>query len=54
MGILTTIKDPQLEQARENLVAEDRVCPECKAPFVTSKATLAAPEPATQLGSIEP
>lgn len=42
MGILTTVKDPQLEHARANLVAEDRVCPECKAPFTTSKETLSA------------
>lgn len=45
MGILSTVKDPQLEQARESIVAEDRVCPECKAPFVTSKETLAAVNP---------
>ena len=45
MGILTTIEDQKLEEARKKVVAEDRVCPECKAPFVTSGKTLSAINP---------
>jgi hypothetical protein len=45
MGILTTTKDPQLEHARSQHVAEDLVCPACKAPFTTTKETLQAVNP---------
>ena len=45
MAILTTIKDPQLEAARNGVVAEDKVCPACAAPFRTSGETLAAINP---------
>ena len=45
MAILTNIKDEKLEAARKNVVAEDRVCPTCAAPFRTSPATLAALNP---------
>lgn len=45
MALFTTIKDPKLEEAKRNVVAEDRVCPECQAPFTTSTETLAAVNP---------
>ena len=45
MGILTNIKDEKLEEARKKIVAEDRVCPTCAAPFRASASTLAALNP---------
>lgn len=50
MGIFATIKDPELEAARQSLVAKDIVCPACKAPFTTSADTLHAINP--QLGMV--
>lgn len=45
MGILTTIEDQKLEEARKKVVAEDRVCTVCHAPFTTSGKTLSAVNP---------
>lgn len=45
MGILTTIEDAKLEEARKQVVAEDKVCPACQARFTTSAKTLAAVNP---------
>lgn len=49
MGLLTTTKNQQLEEARKTIVAADRVCPSCKAPFTISGATLALFNPALGL-----
>lgn len=45
MGILTSITDQKLDEARKNLVSEDLVCPACAAPFATTKETLSAVNP---------
>ena len=42
MGLFTTTEDPALEDARKHIVATDRVCPNCKAPFQSTGETLAA------------
>lgn len=46
MGLFTTTTDQQLEAARKQVVASDRVCPSCKAPFAISGATLTMINPA--------
>ena len=38
--MLTTTEDKELEAARKEVVAADRVCPSCKARFVSTGATL--------------
>ena len=45
MAILTSITDQKLVEARKNLVAEERVCPQCAAPFRTSAETLTSVNP---------
>ncbi len=45
MGILTTIEDPKLQEAKRNVVPEEKVCPACQERFTTSKDTLAAVNP---------
>jgi hypothetical protein len=42
MGLFTTTEDKQLEDARKQVVAGERVCPSCKQPFTSSGATLSA------------
>jgi transposase-like protein len=42
MGLFTTTEDPQLEEARKEVVAGEMVCPSCKQPFVREGATLVA------------
>jgi hypothetical protein len=42
MGLFTTTEDKQLEEARKQVVATQRVCPNCKAPFTSTGETLAA------------
>jgi hypothetical protein len=42
MGLFTTTEDPDLEDARKQVVASDRVCPHCQAPFQATGATLSA------------
>jgi len=42
MGLFRTTEDPDLEDARQQVVPSDRVCPHCKAPFRTSGETLSA------------
>ena len=49
MSLFTTVDDKQLEEARKRVVATDLVCPSCKAPFVTSGASLSAVNPALGL-----
>jgi len=40
MGLFTTTDDKHLEEAKKQVVAGDGVCPNCKAPFSISGATL--------------
>jgi Zn ribbon nucleic-acid-binding protein len=40
MALLTTTENKELEDARKQVVATDRVCPACKAPFTSSGTTL--------------
>jgi hypothetical protein len=42
MGLLTTTEDPQLKEAREQVVPGEVVCPGCKSPFMKSGETLTA------------
>jgi hypothetical protein len=42
MGLLTTTEDPDLEDAREQVVPTELVCPGCQAPFTSSGETLRA------------
>ena len=42
MGLFTTTEDPQLEEARKNVVPAERVCPNCKSPIHTDAKTLTA------------
>ena len=42
MGLLTTTENKELEGARKQVVATERVCPACKAPFTSSGTTLSA------------
>jgi hypothetical protein len=42
MGLLTTTEDPQLKEARQQVVPGEVVCPACKSPFTKSGETLTA------------
>lgn len=42
MGLLTTTKNKDLEDARTQIVPGERVCPSCKQSFTSSGATLSA------------
>jgi predicted Zn finger-like uncharacterized protein len=42
MGLFTTTEDRELEDARKQVQPGDVVCPNCKAPFAISGATLSA------------
>jgi hypothetical protein len=42
MGLLTTTEDPQLQEAREQVVPAEVVCPGCKSPFTKTGETLTA------------
>ena len=42
MGLLTTTKNKELEEARKQIAPGERVCPTCKQPFTSSGATLSA------------
>ena len=42
MGLLTTLHDQISEEARNQVVPGEMVCPACKAPFTKSGATLVA------------
>lgn len=42
MGLFTNMDDKALTDARKQVVPSERVCPSCKAPFVSSGATLSA------------
>jgi hypothetical protein len=42
MGLLTTTEDPQLQEARKEVLAGELVCPSCKAAFTATGETLMA------------
>ena len=42
MGLFTTTDDKQLEEARDEVVPSEHVCPGCKQPFMATGATLTA------------
>ena len=46
MGIWTTIDDPQLQEAKKNVIPEEKVCSACQKAFQTSAETLSAVNPA--------
>lgn len=42
MGLFTTTENKEMEEARQQIVPGERICPTCKQPFTSSGATLTA------------